>query len=333
MGLKLGIIREGGFLLQYLFEPVLLEAAIFDFSFLKKKKAKKEFVLSPKYFQCSAEGVRRREGVIPLTVLVLLSAWICNCPTSPWKVNLCWHPSCRVFFTFGIQQLVHVLSVSIASVACCTQPCACSRRTRCAAVAGPDFPPVCSLFCYFQLCHVPSLFFGSTFASVLQRFEWLYRVQAGGKCCFCSVLHLKWDTNQHPHGLLSVNLLLSDELRRSLPIAKLLWIMLRMLQVFSLLKIALLFLCGWMLACVEQYRIPMLRLKARAQEVLGELIFVVNASDSHGDKKNAKWCVKDLKEKGGLGLGAGPLCCSALHLAALVYGAAQGLFLSTVLKK
>ena len=34
MGLKLGIIREGGFLLQYLFEPVLLEAAIFDFSFL-----------------------------------------------------------------------------------------------------------------------------------------------------------------------------------------------------------------------------------------------------------------------------------------------------------
>ena len=64
--------------------------------------------------------------------------------------------------------------------------------------------------------------------------------------------------------------------------------MLRMLQVFSLLKTALLFQCGWMLACVEQYRIPMLRLKARAQEVLGELIFVVNASDSHGDKKNAK---------------------------------------------
>lgn len=108
---------------------------------------------------------------------------------------------------------------------------------------GLIFPLVCSLFCYFQLCHAHSLFFGSIFASALHRFEWLYRVQAGGKCCFCSVLHLKWDTSQHPHGLLSVNLLLSDELRRSLPIAKPLWIMLRLLQVFSLLKTALLFLC------------------------------------------------------------------------------------------
>lgn len=50
MGLKLGIIREGGFLLQYLFEPVLLEAAIFDFSFLKKKKGKKRICSFPQIF-------------------------------------------------------------------------------------------------------------------------------------------------------------------------------------------------------------------------------------------------------------------------------------------
>lgn len=46
-------------------------------------------------------------------------------------------------------------------------------------------------------------------------------MQAGGKFTLCSVLHLSGGTNQHPHGLLTVNLLLLDELRRSLAMAKL----------------------------------------------------------------------------------------------------------------
>lgn len=83
--------------------------------------------------------------------------------------------------------------------------------------------------------------------------------------------------------------------------------------------------CGWMLACVEQYRILMLWLRAWVQEVSRKLIFVVHAANSLGGKKNAK-CVKDLKEKGGLGLGAGPLCCSALHLAVPVWSSLGLLF-------
>lgn len=56
MGLKLGIIREGGFLLRYLFEPVLLEAAIFDFSFLKKKRQKKNLFFPPNIFSAQWKG-------------------------------------------------------------------------------------------------------------------------------------------------------------------------------------------------------------------------------------------------------------------------------------
>lgn len=118
---------------------------------------------------------------------------------------------------------------------------------------------------------MPPLFFSSAFASILRRDEWLQRMQAGGKFTLCSVLHLNRGTNQHPHGLLTVNLLLLDELRRSLAIGKLVWIML------SLLQLKKLPLSSWTqpsslpgaaFGCVQSHGIPVLPSSTRLGKIV-----------------------------------------------------------------
>lgn len=169
----------------------------------------------PKYFLCLVEGETFLRSLDYFRIL--LGAWVVTgCPTSPCKVKWGWHLNFRLFFTLGFRQLLHMFSCARHQHGLLHRGQPLRQAYLGGGISGADFPPACSLLCYLQPCQMPSLFFSSIFASVLRRFEWLYRGQAGGKCRLCSVLHLKWGTSQHPHGLLIVNLLLLDELRRSL---------------------------------------------------------------------------------------------------------------------